>query len=186
MTNIFYDITIFLKRLIIFKLNIIKDIFNFIIHFNMSNKELINKKRFLSYLLLGIKLITFIPPLVTFAKKSISTFKLKKNIALGSKSSLNNKKGLKFIYILKNLILPSINVLKSWDSKSLDLYYNYNIGLNDITIFPEINYAFEFFDKLLGINLNLNPSVTNNKNIILKNLFLMILEFPLFIKKKKK
>lgn len=180
MTNVNYDFYLFLRKLIIFRLNIKFFSLKLNIFLNMSNKEIITNKKYLSSLLLSIKIITAFYSLPTFAKNSISNFKLRKNMALGSKLCLNHKNGLHFFYKLKNVILPSLDDLNAWDFICLDNSSNYNTGLNDIINFPEINYSFDFFEKILGLNLNISQtSKFEYDKYFFKKLIISGIELPL-------
>ena len=154
MINFTYDYKLFINKYLLIRFNIVKPSPIKFISFNISYKNIIDNKKNLGVVLMGLKMMTSFSPKPTFAKNSIATFKIRKNMALGSKVFLSSKDTFDFLYKFKTSILPTINDLKPLLKNNFDENNNYNIGLNDITIYPEITYSFEYFDKLMGMNIN--------------------------------
>lgn len=77
---------------------------------------------------------------VTKAKKSIASFKLKKGVPIGCKVTLRGDRMYEFFDRLVNLALPRIRDFKGVSAKSFDGRGNYSLGLKEQFIFPEIDY----------------------------------------------
>ncbi|MDP6685885.1 MAG: 50S ribosomal protein L5, partial [Candidatus Omnitrophota bacterium] len=93
---------------------------------------------------LGI--ITGQKPVMTRAKKSIATFKIRKGIPVGCKVTLRSAGMYEFLDRLINVALPRIRDFRGIPITSFDHMGNYSLGIKDLTIFPEINV-----DKLLKL-----------------------------------
>lgn len=105
------------------------------------------------------RLITGQQPLITKAKTSIAGFKVREEMELGLTVTLRGRKMYSFLERLINLALPRIRDFQGLDHKKFDGKGNYNFGINDQLIFPEIEY--ENVDQILGFNVSI---VTNSKN----------------------
>jgi len=84
-------------------------------------------------------------PVITRAKKSISNFKLRENSPIGARVTLRGIMMYEFLDRLLNVALPRIKDFRGISSSGFDGRGNYNMGLKDQIIFPEIN-----FDKIMG------------------------------------
>nr|YP_010851271.1 ribosomal protein L5 [Aphanocladia delicatula]WGH14177.1 ribosomal protein L5 [Aphanocladia delicatula] len=110
----------------------------------------------------SIEEFTFITgqkPIITKTKKSIAGFKIRDNIPIGLKVTLRKEKMYNFLNKLINLSLPRIRDFRGISKKQFDGRGNYNLGLREQVIFPEINY--EQIDKIRGMNITI---VTTAKN----------------------
>lgn len=87
----------------------------------------------------NIAKITGQRPIVTKSKKSISNFKIRKGMPIGCKVTLRKKKMYEFLDRLINLALPRMRDFQGVPDKSFDGRGNYNLGIKEHTIFPEIN-----------------------------------------------
>lgn len=112
-------------------------------------------------------LITGQYPNITKSKKAIAGFKLREKMNLGLIVTLRNKKMYSFLDRLINLALPRIRDFKGLDFKKFDKNGNYNFGISNQLIFPEIDY--ESVDKTFGFNITI---VTTSKNFK-ESLFLL-------------
>jgi len=86
-----------------------------------------------------LALITGQKPIITRAKKAISNFKLKKGMPVGLKVTLRGARMYEFFDRFINVALPRIRDFRGISSNSFDKNGNYSIGLNEQTIFPEID-----------------------------------------------
>jgi len=77
---------------------------------------------------------------VTRAKKSIATFKLRENLPIGCKVTLRRDRMYEFLDRLINIALPRVRDFRGVSPKSFDGRGNYAIGLKEQLVFPEINY----------------------------------------------
>jgi large subunit ribosomal protein L5 len=87
-----------------------------------------------------LSLITGQKAVVTKAKKSIASFKLKKGVPIGCKVTLRGDKMYEFLDRLISLALPRIRDFKGVSGKSFDGRGNYSMGLKEQFMFPEIDY----------------------------------------------
>jgi len=86
-----------------------------------------------------LALITGQKPIITRAKKAISNFKLKKGMPVGLKVTLRGARMYEFFDRFINVALPRIRDFRGISSNSFDKNGNYSVGLNEQTIFPEID-----------------------------------------------
>jgi len=105
--------------------------------------------------------ITGQKPIVTKTKKSIAGFKIRDNIPIGLKVTLRREKMYDFLNKLINLCLPRIRDFRGISDQQFDGRGNYNLGLKEQIIFPEINY--EQIDKIRGMNINIITTANNDK-----------------------
>jgi len=90
---------------------------------------------------------------VTKAKKAISNFKLRKGIPLGVRVTLRRERMWSFLDRLQTLALPRVRDFRGLPSKGFDGRGNYNMGLKEQIVFPEINY--DKIDKVRGMNITI-------------------------------
>jgi large subunit ribosomal protein L5 len=88
---------------------------------------------------------------VTRAKKSIATFKLRENLPIGCKVTLRRQRMYEFLDRLINIALPRVRDFRGVSSKSFDGRGNYTLGIRDQLIFPEIDY--NKVEKVKGMNV---------------------------------
>jgi large subunit ribosomal protein L5 len=79
-------------------------------------------------------------PVITKAKKSIATFKLRENLPIGCKVTLRKQRMYEFLDRLINIALPRVRDFRGVSAKSFDGRGNYALGLKEQLVFPEINY----------------------------------------------
>jgi large subunit ribosomal protein L5 len=102
--------------------------------------------------------ITGQQPIITIAKKSIAGFKVRENMNLGVTVTLRKEKMYSFLEKLIHLVLPRIRDFRGLSTKGFDREGNFNFGLKEQLVFPEISY--ELIDKTKGLNITI---VTNAK-----------------------
>ena len=98
-----------------------------------------------------LTLITGQKPLVTKAKKSIATFKLREGMKIGCKVTLRRDRMYEFLDRLVNVALPRVRDFRGVSAKSFDGRGNYALGLKEQIIFPEIDY--DKVDQVRGMNI---------------------------------
>lgn len=106
-------------------------------------------------------LITGQKPIVTRAKKSIAGFKLRENVPVGLTVTLRRHKMYSFLYKLINLSLPRIRDFRGLSKKQFDGRGNYNLGLKEQLIFPEIEY--DSIDQIRGLNITIVTTAKSDK-----------------------
>jgi large subunit ribosomal protein L5 len=90
---------------------------------------------------------------VTKAKKAISNFKLRKGIPLGVRVTLRRERMWSFLDRLQALALPRVRDFRGLPNKGFDGRGNYNMGLKEQIVFPEINY--DKIEKVRGMNITI-------------------------------
>jgi large subunit ribosomal protein L5 len=98
-----------------------------------------------------LTLITGQKPIINKAKKSIAGFKIRENIPIGLSVTLRREKMYNFLNKLINLSLPRIRDFRGISSKQFDGRGNYNLGIKEQIIFPEIEY--DKIDKIRGMDI---------------------------------
>jgi len=109
-------------------------------------------------------------PVVTRAKKSIASFKLRAGMPIGCMVTLRGQRMYEFFDRLVNYSLPRIRDFRGISEKSFDGRGNYTMGLREQIIFPEIEY--DKVDKIRGMNITITTTATNDNEAraLLKNL----------------
>jgi large subunit ribosomal protein L5 len=92
-------------------------------------------------------------PVITKAKKSIATFKLREGQSIGTMVTLRGDKMYEFLDRLITVALPRVRDFRGVSSRSFDGRGNYTLGLRDQLIFAEIDYA--KVDKIKGMNVTI-------------------------------
>ena len=95
--------------------------------------------------------ITGQKPVVTRAKKSIATFKLRENMPIGAKVTLRRDRMYEFLDRLVNVALPRVRDFRGVSPKSFDGRGNYALGLKEQVVFPEIDY--DKLDTVRGMDI---------------------------------
>ena len=97
---------------------------------------------------------------ITHAKKAISNFKLRKGIPLGVRVTLRREKMWSFLDRLNSLALPRVRDFRGLPPKGFDGRGNYNMGLKEQIVFPEINY--DRVEKVRGMNITICTTAGND------------------------
>ncbi|MES2965799.1 MAG: 50S ribosomal protein L5 [Bdellovibrionota bacterium] len=97
---------------------------------------------------------------ITKAKKAISNFKLRENMPIGARVTLRRERMWAFMDRLNNLALPRVRDFRGLPPKGFDGRGNYNLGLKEQIVFPEINY--DRVDKVRGMNITICTSAEND------------------------
>ncbi|MFB0532351.1 MAG: 50S ribosomal protein L5 [Desulfatiglandales bacterium] len=92
-------------------------------------------------------------PVVTRAKKSIASFKVREGMPIGCRVTLRRDRMYYFLDKLFNVTLPRVRDFRGLSDKSFDGRGNYSLGIKEQIIFPEINY--DKIDKVKGLNITI-------------------------------
>lgn len=98
-------------------------------------------------------------PVVTHAKKSISTFKVAKGQPIGMMVSLRSSRMYAFLDKLISVVLPKVRDFRGISDESFDSHGNLNIGLKEQTIFPEVDY--KTVDRTRGLAVTIATTAKN-------------------------
>ncbi|MBV8147946.1 MAG: 50S ribosomal protein L5 [Candidatus Eremiobacteraeota bacterium] len=141
---------------------------------NMSVGEAIANPKALDAAVSELTAITGQKPVVTKAKKSIAAFKLREGTSIGAKVTLRGSRMYVFLDKLFNVVLPRIRDFRGLPVKSFDGRGNYNLGLREQLVFPEINY--DKVDKARGMDITI---VTTAKTDEEASEFLVAMGLPI-------
>ena len=120
---------------------------------NMGVGEGKENPKVLDFATADLQAISCQKPVVTRAKKSIANFKLRENVPIGCKVTLRGPRMYEFLDRLVNVALPRVRDFKGVPPKGFDGRGNYNMGLKEQIIFPEIVY--DKVDKVRGMDITM-------------------------------
>jgi len=127
---------------------------------SVSLSEAVQNPKILNTVVDEITAITGQKAVITKAKKAISNFKLRAGIPLGVRVTLRREKMWSFIDRLNTLALPRVRDFRGLPNKGFDGRGNYNMGLKEQIVFPEINY--DRVDKVRGMNITVCTTAKND------------------------
>jgi large subunit ribosomal protein L5 len=128
---------------------------------NMGVGEAIQNAKVLDAAVEELAQITGQKPVITKAKKSIASFKLREGQSIGTRVTLRGEKMYEFLDRLINIALPRVRDFRGVPTKSFDGRGNYTLGIRDHLIFPEIDVA--KVDKAKGMNITIVTSAKNDE-----------------------
>ena len=101
-------------------------------------------------------------PVITKARKAVSSFKIREQYPIGCKVTLRGNKMYDFFERLINLAIPREKDFRGLNPKSFDGQGNYNLGIREQIIFPEIDY--DKVDKLRGMDIAITTSAKSDSD----------------------
>ncbi len=120
---------------------------------NMGLGEAIQNIKILDSAVLELGMIVGQRPVVTKARKSIATFKLRQGMSIGCMVTLRQEKMYEFLDRLVNVAIPRIRDFRGISPKSFDGSGNFSMGIHEHYIFTEIDY--DKIDKVKGMNISI-------------------------------
>ncbi len=123
---------------------------------NMGVGEAVNDKKIMDNAVADMTKIAGQKPLVTKSKKSIATFKIRDNYPIGCKVTLRGTRMYEFLDRLVSVAIPRIRDFRGIPGKSFDGRGNFNFGIKEQIIFPEIEY--DKIDALRGMNITITTT----------------------------
>ncbi|WP_321326072.1 50S ribosomal protein L5 [Thiomicrorhabdus sp.] len=127
---------------------------------NMGVGEAIADKKVLDSAVSDMEAIAGQKAIKTLARKSVASFKVRDGYPLGCKVTLRGEKMYEFLDRLINIALPRVRDFRGVNPKAFDGRGNYNLGLKEQIIFPEIE--FEKVDKIRGMDINFATTAQTN------------------------
>ncbi|MEN6321810.1 MAG: 50S ribosomal protein L5 [Syntrophaceae bacterium] len=118
---------------------------------NMGVGEAIQNIKALDSAVAELSMIVGQKPVITKARKSIATFKLRQGMSIGCRVTLRGDRMYEFFDRLVNVALPRVRDFRGISPKSFDGRGNFAMGLKEQIIFPEIDY--DKIDKIRGMNV---------------------------------
>lgn len=128
---------------------------------NMGMGEAIANAKILDTAADELRAVTGQKPVVTKAKKSIASFKLRQGMPIGVVVTLRGDRMYEFLDRLVSIALPRVRDFRGVSPKAFDGRGNYTIGIREQLIFPEID--FNKVDKLRGMNISIVTSARNDE-----------------------
>ncbi|MDR2817223.1 MAG: 50S ribosomal protein L5 [Oscillospiraceae bacterium] len=118
---------------------------------NVSGSEARDNQKVIDAIVSDLSKITGQRPIVCVAKKSVANFKLRVGMKIGAKVTLRQDKMFEFVDKFFNVALPRVRDFRGISANSFDGRGNYNVGVKEQLIFPEIEY--EKIDKVRGMDI---------------------------------
>jgi large subunit ribosomal protein L5 len=128
---------------------------------NMGLGEAIQNIKILDSASAELNAITGQKSVITKAKKSIATFKLREGMPIGCMVTLRRERMFEFLDRLMNVALARVRDFKGVSPKAFDGKGNYTLGIKEQLIFPEINY--DAVDKIKGLNITIVTSAKTDE-----------------------
>lgn len=128
---------------------------------NMGLGEAIQNVKILDSAVEELALISGQKAVITKAKKSIATFKLRQGMPIGCMVTLRKERMYDFLDKLLNVSLARVRDFKGVSPKGFDGNGNYSLGIKEQLIFPEINY--DKVDKIKGMNITIVTSAKSDQ-----------------------
>lgn len=128
---------------------------------NMGVGEAVNDKKIIDNAVGDLTKIAGQKPVVTKAKKAVAGFKIREGYPIGCKVTLRGKRMYEFLDRLVTVAFPRVRDFRGVSGKSFDGRGNYNIGVKEQIIFPEIEY--DKIDALRGLNICITTTAKTNE-----------------------
>jgi large subunit ribosomal protein L5 len=128
---------------------------------NMGLGEAIQNVKILDSATTEMNAITGQKSVITKAKKSIATFKLRQGVPIGCMVTLRRDRMYEFLDRLMNVALARVRDFKGVSGKAFDGKGNYTLGIKEQLIFPEISY--DTIDKIKGMNITIVTSAKTDE-----------------------
>ncbi len=127
---------------------------------NMGVGKAISEKKHMEDALAAMTLIAGQKPQVRLSRKSIANFKLRENMPIGCKVTMRGKRMWEFLDRLVSIALPRVRDFRGLDPDAFDGRGNYNLGLTETLVFPELNP--DKFTTPQGMNITLVTSTESD------------------------
>lgn len=131
------------------------------IKLNIGVGETIQDPKALEHAMEDLSIISGQRPAYSTAKKSISNFKLRQGMKIGTSVTLRGQRMFEFLDRFINLTVPRIRDFRGLSDKSFDGRGNYSVGIQEQIIFPEINV--DKIDKIRGMNITFVTSAKDDE-----------------------
>lgn len=128
---------------------------------NMGLGEAVRDAKVLEAATRDLAAITGQKPVVTKAKKSIASYKLRAGMPIGAMVTMRASRMYEFFDRLVNFSVPRIRDFKGLSDKSFDGRGNYTMGVREQIIFPEIEY--DKIDKIRGLNITISTTASTDE-----------------------
>jgi large subunit ribosomal protein L5 len=127
---------------------------------NMGVGDAVNDKKNIDMAVGDLVKIAGQKPVVTKSRKAIANFKIRENLAIGTMVTLRGERMYEFLERLVTVALPRVRDFRGVSGRAFDGRGNYNIGLKEQIIFPEIEY--DKIDKIRGLNISITTTAKSD------------------------
>jgi large subunit ribosomal protein L5 len=140
---------------------------------NMGVSEAVADKKVIEHAVSDMTKIAGQKPVVTKTRKSIAGFKIREDYPIGCMVTLRGRRMYEFLDRLINVALPRVRDFRGISGKAFDGRGNYNVGVKEQIIFPEIEY--DKIDTLRGMNISITTTAKTDEEA---KALLTALRFP--------
>jgi large subunit ribosomal protein L5 len=128
---------------------------------NMGVGEAVADRKVMDAAVADLTKITGQKPKLCLSKKSIASFKVRENLAIGTKVTLRGERMWEFLDRLITIAIPRIRDFRGINPRSFDGRGNFSLGIKEQIIFPEIQY--DQIDQLRGMDITITTTAKDNK-----------------------
>jgi len=128
---------------------------------NMGVGETTRDRKILDHAVNDMTKIAGQKPVVTKARKSVASFKIRDGWPVGCKVTLRRERMYEFLDRLISVAIPRVRDFRGLSVKAFDGRGNYNVGVREQIIFPEVDY--DQIDELRGLNITITTNARNDK-----------------------
>ena len=127
---------------------------------NMGVSEAVADKKVMDHAVSDLTKISGQKPVVTKSRKAIAAFKIRENVPIGTMVTLRGVRMYEFLDRFVTIALPRVRDFRGISGRAFDGRGNYNIGVKEQIIFPEIEY--DKIDAIRGLNISFTTSANND------------------------
>lgn len=128
---------------------------------NMGLGEAVNDRKVIEHAMKDLTAVAGQKPVVTKSRKAIAGFKIREDYPVGMMVTLRSVRMYEFMERLINISLPRIRDFRGISPKGFDGRGNFNFGITEQIIFPEIDY--DKIDSIRGMNISITTTAKNNE-----------------------
>jgi large subunit ribosomal protein L5 len=128
---------------------------------NMGVGEAVADRKVMDAAVADLTKITGQKPVLCMSKKSIASFKVRENLAIGTKVTLRGERMWEFFDRLITIAIPRIRDFRGINPRSFDGRGNFSLGIKEQIIFPEIQY--DQIDQIRGMDITITTTAKDNK-----------------------
>ena len=129
---------------------------------NMGVGEAVADRKVMDAAVADLTKITGQKPKLCLSKKSIASFKVRENLAIGTKVTLRGERMWEFFDRLVTIAIPRIRDFRGINPRSFDGRGNFSLGIKEQIIFPEIQY--DQIDQIRGMDITITTTAKDNKH----------------------
>ena len=127
---------------------------------NMGVSEAVADKKVMDHAVADLTKISGQKPVVTKSRKAIAAFKIREDVPIGTMVTLRGIRMYEFLDRFVTIALPRVRDFRGISGRSFDGRGNYNVGVKEQIIFPEVEY--DKIDAIRGLNISITTSAKND------------------------